>query len=341
MKAYYEKSLKRTNCPARLNAVLKSNGKWQVTKVQTNHNHDLDTSMCRLMAGHKNLNPEVRRNREANDIAGFRPCKSTRLLEVQYAMGDIHPKAIISDQCESIKKAILEIMSNIVHISCLWHILCKVPKKFRSIANYDIVVHEFKAIIYDNLTVEMFESNWDGFMERHGLQGNEWLLKLFRERTNWVPIYLNNILWVGMLSTQGDEVMHAYFDGSKDIVLKCIYEFELERQFQRAFTNGMFRVVQDEIRRMLYCNVTPHIDEEVQNKLEYLDKRLEDLKAELLNWQDGMNVQEENSNDVIVRQLDDDNRGRNTIVFDIFVTWSRRCPRSNDTDHDANSAKIM
>ncbi|KAJ0097528.1 hypothetical protein Patl1_28207 [Pistacia atlantica] len=78
-----------------------------------------------------------------------------------------------------------------------------------------------------------------------------------------------------------------------------------------------------------------------RNKLEYLDKRLEDLKAKSLNWQDGMNVQEENSNDVIVRQLDDDNRGRNTTVFDPFVTWTRRRPRSNDTDHDENSAKIM
>ncbi|KAJ0047989.1 hypothetical protein Pint_15650 [Pistacia integerrima] len=66
-----------------------------------------------------------------------------------------------------------------------------------------------------------------------------------------------------------------------------------------------------------------------KNKLEYPDKRLEDLKAELLNWHDGMNVQEQNSGDVFVRQLDDDNRGRNTTVFDPFVTRSYGCPRSN------------
>ncbi|KAJ0048534.1 hypothetical protein Pint_15815 [Pistacia integerrima] len=66
-----------------------------------------------------------------------------------------------------------------------------------------------------------------------------------------------------------------------------------------------------------------------RNKLEYLDKRLEDLKAKLLNWHDKMNVQEKNSGDIIVRQLDDDNRGRNTIVFDPFVTRSRGHPWSN------------
>ncbi|KAJ0104577.1 hypothetical protein Patl1_18251 [Pistacia atlantica] len=49
-----------------------------------------------------------------------------------------------------------------------------------------------------------------------------------------------------------------------------------------------------------------------KNKLEHPNKRLEDLKAELLNWHDGMNVQEQNSGDVVARQLDDDNRGRNT-----------------------------
>ncbi|XP_031250552.1 protein FAR1-RELATED SEQUENCE 5-like [Pistacia vera] len=82
-KAYYEKSSKRTNCPARLSVILRPKGKWQVTKIQTNHNHDLDPSMCRLMEGHMNLNHEVRINLEANDIVGIRPCKSNRLLEVQ------------------------------------------------------------------------------------------------------------------------------------------------------------------------------------------------------------------------------------------------------------------
>ncbi|KAJ0106679.1 hypothetical protein Patl1_18432 [Pistacia atlantica] len=66
-----------------------------------------------------------------------------------------------------------------------------------------------------------------------------------------------------------------------------------------------------------------------KNKLEYLDKRLEDLKAKLLNWHEEMNVQEKNSDDVIVRQLDDDNRGRNTIVFDPFVMRSCGRPWSN------------
>ncbi|KAJ0043697.1 hypothetical protein Pint_18781 [Pistacia integerrima] len=78
-----------------------------------------------------------------------------------------------------------------------------------------------------------------------------------------------------------------------------------------------------------------------RNKLEYLDKRLEDVKAELLNWHDGMNMQEENLDDVIVRQLDDDNRGKNTTVFDPFVTRSRDVHGVINTNHDANFAKIM
>ncbi|XP_031258569.1 protein FAR-RED IMPAIRED RESPONSE 1-like [Pistacia vera] len=98
-KTYYENSSKRINCIARLSMVLRSNGKWQVTKVQTNHNHDLDPSICRLMARHKNLNLEVRRNLEANDIAGIRPCKSIRLLEIQF--GGLENLICLSKDCHN------------------------------------------------------------------------------------------------------------------------------------------------------------------------------------------------------------------------------------------------
>ncbi|XP_031262139.1 protein FAR1-RELATED SEQUENCE 2-like [Pistacia vera] len=227
-KTYYEKSSKRTNYVARLSAVLRSNGKWQVTKVQTNHNHDLDPSMFRLMVGHMNLNPEVRRNLEANDIAGISDSRLSNVICVHprskaaykefsdvisfdttylvnlykmpfttfvginhhgqsillgcalilhedvdtfkwlftcwlLAIGDVHPKTIMTDQCKSIKKAISEVMLNSVHRFCLWH------KFQRSFADYVIVVHEFKVVICDSLTFEMFDNNWHGFMERHGL----------------------------------------------------------------------------------------------------------------------------------------------------------------------------
>ncbi|XP_052209300.1 protein FAR-RED IMPAIRED RESPONSE 1-like [Diospyros lotus] len=97
-----------------------------------------------------------------------------------------------------------------------------------------------------------------------------------------------------MVSTQRSEGMHAFFDGyvhsmstfkqfveqyeiamstkiqkefladydSKYKVIKCISEFDWEIQFQQAYTNSMFKLVQNEIRRLLYCHVIPLTEEE-------------------------------------------------------------------------------
>ncbi|XP_057987586.1 protein FAR-RED IMPAIRED RESPONSE 1-like [Hevea brasiliensis] len=168
-----------------------------------------------------------------------------------------------------------------------------VPEKFKGVTDYDSACLEFKAVIYDSLTIEMFERNWNEFVVKHGLERNEWLSKLYVDREYWVPIYLNHTFWAGMVSTQRSESMHAYFDGyvnsmstlkqfveqyeiamcdknekefyadfkSKNTVVNCISVFKWEQQFQKAFTNSIFKLVQEEIKRMWYCHVIQPTEE--------------------------------------------------------------------------------
>ncbi|XP_058004036.1 protein FAR1-RELATED SEQUENCE 5-like [Hevea brasiliensis] len=51
-KAIGAKSSKRINCPAKINAILRENGMWQISKVISSHNHELEPSMSRLMVAH-------------------------------------------------------------------------------------------------------------------------------------------------------------------------------------------------------------------------------------------------------------------------------------------------
>ncbi|KAF2305274.1 hypothetical protein GH714_003442 [Hevea brasiliensis] len=375
-KAIGAKSSKRINCPAKINAILRENGMWQISKVISSHNHELEPSMSRLMVAHRSLNMDMKRRLEANDIAGIRPAKSIRLLEVQAggpenlsclskdcrnfierkrrlrlgdgdaeairklfvrmqrndpeffysfdldddsrlsnvlwvhprsraayeefndvvsfdttylvnryklpfativgvnhhgqsillgcalishedvntfkwlfmtwleAMEDVHPNSILTDQCESMRKAIREVMPNTRHRFCLWHILCKVPEKFKGVTDYDSACLEFKAVIYDSLTIEMFERNWNEFVVKHGLERNEWLSKLYVDREYWVPIYLNHTFWAGMVSTQRSESMHAYFDGyvnSMSTLKQFVEQYEIamcdknEKEFYADF----------------------------------------------------------------------------------------------------------
>ncbi|XP_058006852.1 protein FAR-RED IMPAIRED RESPONSE 1-like [Hevea brasiliensis] len=263
---------------AKINAILRENGMWQISKVISSHNHELEPSMSRFMVAHRSLNMDMKRRLEDcetslkrkrrlrlgdgdleaisklyedfNDVVSFDTTYLVNRYKLPFAtivgvnhhgqsillgcalishedlntfkwlfmtwlevMGDVHPNSILTDQCESMRKAIREVMPNTRHRFCLWHILCKEPEKFRGVIDNDSACLEFKAVIYDSLTIEMFERNWNEFVVKHGLERNEWLSKLYVDREYWVPIYLNHTFWAGMVSTQRSESMHAYFDG--------------------------------------------------------------------------------------------------------------------------------
>ncbi|KAF2321195.1 hypothetical protein GH714_035312 [Hevea brasiliensis] len=136
------------------------------------------------MRAHGSIPSAIKRRLEAHDIAGIRPTRSVRLLEVQAggleklsclpriafasivgvnhhsqaillgsalishedaktfkwvfstwlaAMGSRAPNAIMTDQCESMKSTIREVMPNTTHKFCIWHILCEVPEKPRGV----------------------------------------------------------------------------------------------------------------------------------------------------------------------------------------------------------------
>ncbi|KAL8473810.1 hypothetical protein ACS0TY_029924 [Phlomoides rotata] len=73
----------KIDCKACLNAKKLDDESWIVTKMVNEHNHEIDPSFSPLIAAHRQLHIHVRRQLEANDIAGIRPCKNIRLLEVQ------------------------------------------------------------------------------------------------------------------------------------------------------------------------------------------------------------------------------------------------------------------
>ncbi|XP_075107217.1 protein FAR-RED IMPAIRED RESPONSE 1-like [Nicotiana tabacum] len=73
---------KRRNCRARINGILKENGSLRVSKVVKKHNHQLEPALSRLMAGHRSLSKSLKRALIAKDIAGLRPSKNIRVVEV-------------------------------------------------------------------------------------------------------------------------------------------------------------------------------------------------------------------------------------------------------------------
>lgn len=93
-------------------------------------------------------------------------------------MGDVHPTAMLTDQCPSIKNVVREVMPNTIHRYCLWHIAAKMPKKFKGVADYKECASDFYSTIYDSLSISEFEKRWNEFLAKHELQENMWLKDL-------------------------------------------------------------------------------------------------------------------------------------------------------------------
>ncbi|PHU22903.1 hypothetical protein BC332_08010 [Capsicum chinense] len=74
---------KRVDCKARVNCKVINDYSCIVTKVILEHNHELDPTLSYFLPSHRELSRVVKRSLVAHDIAGLRPSKSIRLLEVE------------------------------------------------------------------------------------------------------------------------------------------------------------------------------------------------------------------------------------------------------------------
>ncbi|XP_009623109.2 protein FAR1-RELATED SEQUENCE 5-like [Nicotiana tomentosiformis] len=143
------------------------------------------------------------------DITSYKMVISTWLGD----LNNVHPLDIMTDQCDSIKSAINALMPNTVYRYCIWHIFAKLPMKLSGVLDGKIAKAEFKALVLDRINVAEFERRWNDYIAKYNLDGRDWFYKIYLEKEKWVPIYLNDHFWAGMLSTQRSEGMHALFDG--------------------------------------------------------------------------------------------------------------------------------
>ena len=55
-------------------------------------------------------------------------------------------------------------------------------KMFEGVVDYDDAIKKLKALIYDNLSIPMYEEHWRNFLKKYDLERNEWLMKLYLDR---------------------------------------------------------------------------------------------------------------------------------------------------------------
>ncbi|XP_074571837.1 protein FAR-RED IMPAIRED RESPONSE 1-like [Curcuma longa] len=164
----------------------------------------------------------------------------------------------------------------------------KIPAKFGSHVNYKLIKKNLKNIVYNSLSFEECDSNWKKLIQDFNLENNDWLSSLWSCRHKWMPVYVKDKFWAGMSTSQRSESMNAFFDGyvhSKTTLKQFVEQYDnalkskiekennsdfasfnsiipvisghpIEKQFQSVYTNKIFKLFQDEIRSLMFCNTS-------------------------------------------------------------------------------------
>ncbi|XP_026385003.1 protein FAR-RED IMPAIRED RESPONSE 1-like [Papaver somniferum] len=113
-------------------------------------------------------------------------------------MSGCAPPAIVTDQAKAMQNAIEIVFPNSRHRWCIWHVMKKLPEKFKSHRNYLRITYTMKKVVYNSQYQSEFETKWMEMLQKYKLYDNEWLKTLYEERHRWVPCYLNDCFWAGM-----------------------------------------------------------------------------------------------------------------------------------------------
>lgn len=177
------------------------------------------------------------------------------------------------------QKAIEVVFLNTRHRLCLWHVMEELPMKLAGHRLYEQIKTAMQGSVYNSLTQEEFEASWKQFINHFKLHENGWLRSLYEERHRWVPAFVKDAFWAGMSTTQRSESMNSFFDGyinskttlrqfveqydyalrdkiekenyadfqSFNTCIPCITHFEIEKQFQAAYTTDKFKEFHKEL----------------------------------------------------------------------------------------------
>ncbi|XP_078174761.1 protein FAR1-RELATED SEQUENCE 5-like isoform X2 [Carex rostrata] len=170
------------------------------------------------------------------------------------AMFNKAPKAIITDQCPSMKAAIQEVFPSIVHRCCQWHVMKNARDQLLVYyGSKDGFKEELRAVINRSLTVADFERSWHKMLEKYKLEDNNHLKTMFVKREEWVPAYFRDTFCAQMSTTQRSEgmnnVMKLLVDNHTSI-----YRFVLQLE---KLVEGIWQRKSDEDYRTI--NETPQL----------------------------------------------------------------------------------
>ncbi|XP_027348287.1 protein FAR1-RELATED SEQUENCE 6-like [Abrus precatorius] len=202
------------------------------------------------------------------------------------------PHVVITDQCKPLQNAVAQVFPCARHCYSLHYIMQRVPEKLGGLQGYEAIRRQLYNAVYESLKIVEFETSWADMIKCHGLGDNKWLQVLYEDRHLWVPVYLKDTFFIGLIPTKENEGLTAFFDGfvhkhtsfkefldKYDLALhrKHLKEamadlesrkvnFELktrcnfEVQLSKVYTKEIFTMFQSEVEGMYSCFNTRQVN---------------------------------------------------------------------------------
>ncbi|KAL6585438.1 hypothetical protein OROMI_002082 [Orobanche minor] len=149
------------------------------------------------------------------------------LRSFKKAMGNKIPDVVLTDQDAAMVEAISKEWHGARHRLCSWHLFRNAAQHVKS-PNF---VSDFGRVLKKRCSVEEFELEWSGIIEKHDLADNQWASNVYEKRK----------YWAAFIKKQGDD------ESTKPSVTKGALE-QLEMHAASICTKKMFQVVRDQIK---------------------------------------------------------------------------------------------
>ncbi|XP_021729163.1 protein FAR-RED ELONGATED HYPOCOTYL 3-like [Chenopodium quinoa] len=209
--------------------------------------------------------------------------------------GNKKPKTIFTDQDIAMGKAILEVIPDVWHGLCTWHITENATKHI--LRDGLDVLRAFKACMYDYKEEAEFEKAFEAL--RGKVTKGTWLDSIYALKRKWAECYMTNVFSLGMRSTQLSESFNKdlkdYLKCNMDIIrffkqfervlgLKCQNELNNEfdsreklprikmkrtpllRQVSQIYTPNIFEAFQDEYEWSTAAYIKPCVEGQLTNE---------------------------------------------------------------------------
>ncbi|WCJ33355.1 FAR1-related sequence 5 [Euphorbia peplus] len=126
------------------------------------------------------------------------------------AMSGKKPKVILIDQDVAIIEALNAVLPETSHRVCVWQMYQNSLKHLsHAFKDADSFSCDFRSCIYDHKDEEEFIHAWEAFLDKYGLQKNEWLRWMFREREKWAIVYGRNTYFIDGKGSYVAEDLHV------------------------------------------------------------------------------------------------------------------------------------